>query len=253
MKRVLIGVVVVLVLLVAGGVYYTLSTLDAIVKGGIEHYGSEMTGCRVRVGSVRIELMTGKGTIRGLRISNPSGFSSKDAFSLGEITVQFLPGGINETPLVIQQVVIAEPEVEFEVAGDGRINLLVINDNLSAYSPPTPKQPGDPQPGAGSPADASTDLLFRVLKFDFEAAKVTADATAAGGKVTDVSVPSLHLKNVGGKQGKNGAAIGQDILTAFTAKVTKKIAAQQLDGVIDEHLDGQAGAAAKELLRRFTK
>ena len=129
----------------------------------------------------------------------------------------------------------------------------MINDNLSAYSPPTPKKPTDSELGAGSPAAASDDLLFRILKFDFETAKVTADATAAGGKVTDVSLPSLHLKNVGGKHGKNGATIGQEILTTFTTKVTKKIAAQQLDGVIDEHLEGQAGAAAKELLRRFTK
>ena len=253
MKRAFIGAFVVFVLILAGGVYYTLSSLDSIVKGAIEYYGSEMTGCRVRVDSVRIEFLTGKGTIRRLRIANPGGFSSKDAFSLGEITLQFLPGGINDTPLVIQQVVIAEPEVEFEVDDAGRINLMVINDQISAYSPPSPGQTSEPQPGAGSPADAGDDLLFRVLRFDFEAATVTADATAAGGQVTDLSLPSLHLKNVGGKQGKTGAAIGQEILTVFTAKVTKKVAEQQLEGVIDEHLEGQAGEATKQLLRRFMK
>ena len=47
--------------------------------------------------------------------------------------------------------------------------------------------------------------------------------------------------------------IGQAIMTAYTAKVVKLLAAQQLDRLIDDKLGGEAGEAAKGLLKLFSK
>ena len=79
LKQIALGLAVVVIIGVGYGAYYLLSNLDSIVKSAIEQYGSEITGTRVRVGSVKITLTEGRGTIRGLRVGNPSGFSSNGA------------------------------------------------------------------------------------------------------------------------------------------------------------------------------
>jgi hypothetical protein len=58
---------------------------------------------------------------------------------------------------------------------------------------------------------------------------------------------------VGGRQGAPGAEVGQEILTYYTAKVLKVVAAKNLDKLIDDNLSGQEGEAAKEVLKRFLK
>lgn len=247
MKRVVIGLVILLILLLGGGVYYTLSNLDSLIASVIEHTGSEMTGTRVRVGSVSIDLRSGRGTIRKLRVSNPAGFSAADAFSLGEITLQFRPENLTSRPLLIEELSVKAPEALYEVDAAGRSNLVVINENLDAYAPASGESTG-----AEGDAEAEADALRMTIRsFAFEDAKVSVDASAAGGKSDSLSIPRFQRKNVGGSKGETGAGIGEEILTAFTKQVISEVAAKQLDNLIDEKVGGEAGEASKKLLRRL--
>jgi uncharacterized protein involved in outer membrane biogenesis len=248
LKKVAITLAVLLVVLIAGGVYYTLSSLDGLVESAIEKYGSEMTGCRVRVGSVEIRLAEGRGTIRDVRVSNPAGFSSADAFALGEITLDIDLESVTKSPIVLDAVVISKPDAVFEINADGKTNMQVILDNLDRYS-----APGEDTGTAPSGADPASDLLIRITRFTFEQGDVAADTRAVGGKQFEVPLPPLEMKGVGGRSGASGAEIGQTIMTAYTAKVVKLLAAQQLDQLIDDKLGGEAGEAAKQLLKVFSK
>jgi hypothetical protein len=59
------GVVLGILILIAIGLYFLLSSLDSIVKAAVEKYGSEMTQATVRLNDVKIELTSGKGACRG--------------------------------------------------------------------------------------------------------------------------------------------------------------------------------------------
>ena len=85
MKKVILGLALVIIFAIAGGVYYVLSNLDALVKEAIETHGSQATQTAVRVDKVKIDLSNGAGAITGLTIANPGGFAMPYAFSLGEI------------------------------------------------------------------------------------------------------------------------------------------------------------------------
>ncbi len=61
----------VLAAVVAVALYLLLTNLDRIVAAAIGKYGSEATGTKVAVSSVRIELSEGAGSIRGLSVGNP--------------------------------------------------------------------------------------------------------------------------------------------------------------------------------------
>ena len=75
MKKVLIALVVVLVLL-AGGIYFVFSNLDSPVETAIETAGSRTLGTDVQVDSVSLDLLAGSASIYYLWFQHrqPGGF-----------------------------------------------------------------------------------------------------------------------------------------------------------------------------------
>ena len=131
MKKFTLAVFVLLVIALAVVIYYVFYNLDAIVKAAIEKYGSEAVHTRVNVDKVKIELTKGKGTIQGLTIANPGGFSLPFVFSLGEITTKINIDKTSQDLIVIDLISIGAPEIFYEINAERLGNLNVINKNLS--------------------------------------------------------------------------------------------------------------------------
>ena len=245
LKQIVLGIAAVVVIGVGYGAYYLLSNLDSIVKSAIEQYGSEITGTRVRVGSVKIALTEGRGTIRGLRVGNPSGFSSNDAFSLGEITLDLDPGSITKSPIVVETLTIAAPQVRYEMAANAKSNFDAILANIKKYQGSSGGQPAAEESG-GEP------LKLKVQKFTFQDGEVDIDVTAlaGAGKATSVMLPALTMKNLGGKSGAPPADIGAEVMRKYSEKIVAAVAKQQLQSRAGKLLEdqGEVGSAAKKLL-----
>lgn len=109
-KKTLISLLVVLVLAVGVAFFY----IDSIVKSGIEIVGSEVLGTKVTVSSVSISPLNGKGTISGLTIANPEGFTSKNIMQLGEVTVALNIGSLTSDVIEIAEVTVIEPLITYE-------------------------------------------------------------------------------------------------------------------------------------------
>ncbi len=251
MKKVLILGVAAVIVLVAVVFSYVLSNLDSIVKGAIEQYGSEILGTRVRVGAVDIGLTEGRGTIRGLRVANPVGFSSGDAFSLGEITIQIDPESVTGNPIVIPQVKILAPEVHYEVNGKAHSNVNTILDNLNSGGGSSEASKSAPDSDAGEP------LRISIGSFVFEEGNVSADLSALGHKTgLTTPLPAVRLESVGGRSGAEPAEVGEQIAKAFLGSVTRAVSTGKIgsmvkgagQGVVDE-----AGKAAKGFLDKVLK
>ena len=141
----------VLLLLIAGAAYYLFSNLNSLIKAAIEKYGSAATQTEVSVDSVHLSLTSGTGSISGISIGNPAGFSSNQALTLGQAAVQVDTSSIaGNGPIVIDNVTIAQPHVTYEVKGLGEgSNLQTIQHNVQAYaigkgfSAPIARQPSD--------------------------------------------------------------------------------------------------------------
>jgi hypothetical protein len=250
LKPIVLGLAAVVVIGVGYGAYYLLSNLDSIVKSAIEQYGSEITGTRVRVGSVKISLTEGRGTIRGLRVGNPSGFSNDDAFSLGEITLDLDSGSITKSPIVIETLTIAAPQVRYEMTANAKSNVDAILANVKKYQGSSGGQPAAEESG-GEP------LKLKVQKFTFQDGKVDVDVTALAEteKDTSVALPALTMKNLGGETGGPPGDIGAEVMRKYSEKIVAAVAKQQLKSRAGKMLEGQgeAGSAAKKLLDRVFK
>jgi hypothetical protein len=232
-----------LVVLVGAALFFLASNLDSIVRGAIERYGTEILGAKVRVASVEIALGEGRGTIRGLRVANPDGYSSADALRLGEITLQIDPGSLTASPVRVPQVRIVAPEVRYELAGRTS-NLQTLLDHVNARSGRAAERG---PAGAGSEAAAPR---IAIASFVFEKGRVDADLGTPGFGETGVELPAVRLQSIGGRDGATPDEIGQVVMRAFLGSATRAVVRRQADRLIDEQVGGEVGEAARGLLRR---
>ncbi len=247
MKRVLLVGITIVVLAGIGALVFLASSLDSIVKQMIERTGSELTGTSVRLDSAEIDLGSGRGTLRGLRVANPDGFSSADVFSLGEITLEIDLGTLTKDPVVIRTVRIDAPEARVEVDANGRTNVDVIRRHLKEAG----SAGSSGESGGGGSGESSDAPRLRIQSFTFENGQVTSDTSALGGKERTQALPALRLRDVGGSAGAAPAEIGEDILIAFLGQTAKAAAGGRLEQLIDDKLGGDAGEAAKGILRKL--
>jgi hypothetical protein len=244
-KRILLVVVGAAILGAGLLVFWLISSRDALVKGAIEQYGSQMTGTAVRVGSVRIDLREGSATILGVTIANPAGFDTPEAFRLEEISVDLDTDRLTGSPIGIQRIEIQAPEVTYELNAQARSNLEVIAANLDRYAGEGASEP------SGSGDDPAAETRLAIDAFVFDKGSVSAVTSAVGGKDGTLKLPALRMNNVGGAEGMTGAELGRYALAAYIRQVIKAVGKSQLGRLIDKELGGAEGEAAKQLLNKF--
>jgi len=243
LKRPILAVVILLLVALAASVYWLSENLERMVARTIEDVGSELTGTRVSVSSVSLDLSEGRGSVSGLRVGNPRGFSSDDAFRLGNISVEIDPASVTGSPISIREVRIAAPEVLFEVNEIGKAN---VNELRRALAEPGGSGEGE----GGAPDEAGPRIAIGRLVF--EAGRIRSDTTVLGGERREVALPSLTMRRLGGSRGATPDELGRKIAAAFATRVVETVARNRLLEEIEETVDealGEAADAAKSVLR----
>ena len=235
MKKLLIIAAVLLLVVIVGVGVFLYNSIDAIVKAGIEKYGSEITGTKVSVGSVDISLKSGRGTIRNVEVHNPKGFSSAAVFRLKEITVDLDVASLNKDPIVVDKVIVLAPEVHVEVAANGQTNLGVVKDHVDAFQA---------RSGASRKQDAGYEKKFRIATFTFENGRLDGDASAVGGGAFEEELPPVRMRDVGGAQGSSPDAIGKEVTHALLGAAMN---------VVEKELGNRAVDKVKEKLKTILK
>lgn len=245
MKRKLLIAAMVLVLVIAGVAIFLYNSIDPIVKAAIERFGSDVTGTKVTVGSVDISLKTGRGTIRDLKVDNPEGFSSDDAFELGEITVDLDVASLNKDPIIIEEIRILAPAVRGELDAQARTNLGVLREHVLAYQDGSSKAPPAKQTNK---QDSGYQKHFVIRQLFFDAGRMELDATAAGiAEEKTIDLPTLRVGDVGGERGATPAALGKVIANAFLAHTTRAVKAE-VEAEAKSRLEDEAKKKLGEIL-----
>jgi hypothetical protein len=235
-KKVLI-VVGVLLLVVAGVVFYVMTNLDSIVKAAIEKYGSETTKTAVRVSSVKIRLSAGSGEISGLTVANPRGFSSPYIFSLEKISAKIDVHSITSSPIVINELRISSPQVVYELNQDLDSNLSVLKKNVQAASASSTKKAGKEKPG-------SKEIRIIIKKLVIGSGSIEAHAAAFKDRPQSVTLKHFEMANVGGREGATPARIAEEILTTLL----KEVGGAVVQAGLEKNVKNEVGRAVKRLL-----
>ncbi len=234
MKKILSITGIVLVVLIIVAVVF----LGQIVKTGIEKIGPQIAGVPISVEKVRINPLSGRVHVNALVIGNPEGFNTPSAMELGEFKLDIALGSLFSDTIVIREILIDAPQITYE-RGLKSSNLSTLLDNLA---PEEGKQ--KKEDAAETTADDQKPAKKVVIEdFQLNNAQVNATFTALGGKKLPLSLPSIHMTDIGKKS--NGASI-TDVITEVLGKVTASTGAAATDA-----LKG-AGAIAGDTLKGAT-
>lgn len=234
-KYILIGLAVVVVA-IAGALYYAYSNLDSIAKDVMEKAGSEALGVPVRVGGVHIELSQGKATITGLTVANPPGYSDNSALSFGQITVQIASGG-----KVIKEILAVDPTVRLEQKGD--------SSNLSDLQKRAQRAGGGKGEEKKAPVEDTEEHHLNIELFKVTNAKAIVTSPELK-EPQEVVIPSMVIKDLKGTP-KQIAGQVFDQLLAQVMKRTLQNAMQQGAKSLIEKEAGSAGSAVEGFLKKL--
>jgi hypothetical protein len=248
MKKLLLigGGIIIVVLVGVGYVFYT--QLDSIIKTAIEEVGSRATQTQVKLDGVSVSLTGGTGKLSGLTVANTKDFKTPSAFKLGEISLALDTGTVTSKTVVVKEVVVAAPQVTYELNNTGGSNIDAIRRNIDSFVKQYGGASGSPQPAAKSDPANETKLVINNLYV--RGGKVDVSASMLGGKTMSVPLPDIHLADIGkAKGGATPAEVADQLIGAISSSATKAVASLNLDKLKDAA--GQAVEGAKGQLQNL--
>ncbi len=236
-RKILIIIAGVLVVMIASAIILVLTNIDSIVKAAIEKYGSEATKTAVRVSLVKIHLTSGEGTIAGLTVANPRGFISPYVFRLGKISTRIDTRSITSSPIVIDEIRIAAPQVTYEMNASGASNIMLLKQNLQAPTASKAKRTGEEKKTKGK------EIKVIIKRFVIESGRIDARIAALGDKTEALTLRRIELANIGKPGGATPDQVSQQVLSALVDEVgrsvqplVKKYAEKGIDRAIKRYL-----------------
>lgn len=227
MKKIVLGVLMLVVLAIGALVFYVYSNINDIVKAAIEKYGTQVTQTAVRVEDVDLKLSQGAGVIRGLTIANPSGYSEKRAFSLGSISAGIDIDSIMKDPIIIDHIAITAPRVFFEMADVTKTNLDELKNNIV-------KSTAQPAPSNDQATSGGKEVHLLIRRLTFSDGSIQAKVVPLDNKQYLLKLPDIEMNNIGGTNGAAPPEIGRQILKRLTDQARDAIKKQGIDAEVDK-------------------
>jgi len=156
-------------------------TMDSIIESNIESTTGKMLDTSVEVNNVSVSILDGTGTIDGITIHNPEGFSDKPALELQQISLTLDPYSILSDTVVVKRVEIEDPQVYYEQKVSGS-NLDALSGNL----------------GGGSTSSVNMVIDYLLV----QDGSVTLSTEIGGKKSVQASFDRFELEGIG-RQGSN--------------------------------------------------
>jgi len=233
MKKILIGLLIVIVI-VAAGLFYLWQGRDRFIKTAIEEAGSRATQVSVTLKQVDTgNVLDGAVALRGLVVGNPAGFKTDSAFKLGEVSVKVDPASVMSDTIVVKEVVIAAPQVTYEFGANGS-NIGTIQKNVEKLA--------GGSSGGGSSSDSGSSKKIVVENLYVRDGKVNVSADFLQGKQTGTNLPTIHLKDIGKSSGgATPTQVAEQVIDAIAKSATSAVS--KLDvGAIKDALGKELGA-----------
>ena len=223
-KKITWFVIILLVILAVAAAIVGSVFLGDIVKKGIETLGPRITKVSVNVDEVHVSLLSGSASIKGLVVGNPSGYQTPNAITAGLISVGVNPLSVLSDKIVLPSIQLQAPEITFEGSLGGN-NLSQILSNVNGTSQQAAQNGGAIPSGTNAPPTPSKK--YEVDDLLITGAKVHVLLTDLGGKETTLSLPPIHLTDLGkNKDGITVADLSRSALDAIVTATIKVVAAE---------------------------
>jgi len=228
----LIRILIVLAVLILGLLWFGYSKIDDLLKLGIEKAGGEALQVPVKLEKASVSVFSGAGSLDGLEIGTPAGFSVPKTLRIGKTEIAIDTAASKEDRIVIKHIRVIEPDIHLEL-GPGGTNLSQIARNARTTADAI--APSAPASGtAPAPSNPQQAMKLQVDEVLITGAKVNASAGVLPGAKAIVTLPEIKLTSLGmGPEGVTPAEL--------TAIILSRLA--------DEAVKAGAGGAVENLLK----
>ena len=199
MKK-LIGVLAVLVIIGAVGLFILSKSAGKIIQTGVVNVGPEIAQVEIELAGADISFLSGGGELRGLKIHNPEGYDGDHAFYAEKLKLDLQPMSVLSDKIVIDEIEIIGPDIQFEQRLKSS-NLKQILENIQAYMGPADEQEETEKAGK----------KLEVKRFVLKDAKV---GVGVGTKPISLTIPTIELTDLG--TGEEGITAGEVVGTMMT-------------------------------------
>ncbi len=225
-------------LLVIGGVILGLGLvailvltffLGSIVTAGVNNFAPKITQTKVTLASATISPLTGSGTLSGLVIGNPKGWSENDLCSLGKIRVDVQPFSVLGDHIIVNEIIIEAPEFNYET----KLVASNVNDLLKSIEAATGSKDA-PQ----ATTKSGKPIKLEVKKFRLQNGWVRLGVGPAAMKLP---MPPVSLDDIGTSE---GGVTPDQLAFAVMRSITPSIISASTQAL--GKLGGTTGAAAAQ-------
>lgn len=237
MKKILIGIVII-VALGAGGLYYLSLNAGRVVKESVVEYVPPVIGADVQLANVDLDPSAGVASLNGMVIGNPEGFKSDHLFKMDQLLVKMDVGidNLSSDVIKIDEIRLEGADMIYEIGSNGN-NVGKIQENIDKYISDL---------GIEMSEDES-EKKFIVDHVYVNGTNVKVASDLLGGRGLGFPLPDLHLTDIGKKE--NGAVasdVMKQIFGAISGSVSKVAQSQMLGDVVGGVSDA-AGNVVKEM------
>jgi uncharacterized protein involved in outer membrane biogenesis len=220
-----LGALVVLVLLgLLGASWWAFDSRDDLLATAIRRYGPQITGVPVTLKGVHISPWDGVVTLTHLEVGSPAGFMMPHTLVVEKMHMRLDLASLGSEVVHIQEISVVQPQLSYEHASRGS-NLDVIQRNIQAYvalhAGPASAPQGAPRP---------TRLILEQLSV--QGARAQVSAAFLQGKTVSLSLPALHMQNIGKQAGGvTPAEAANEVVAAIRQDVGRAVMPLRLDSV----------------------
>jgi len=238
MRKLFLTLGAIVLVAVAGALYFINYRLDGVVETQIEKAATMALGTAVEVGGVQTSIRNGTLKIAEISVANPPGFDNQFAVRLHDVDA-----AVDYSAREIKQVLIENPEFIIEER-DGTTNFEQILQALEAGNetrPGTATGGGENNSGAqgGEPVISIKHFRINETRAVFESRSLD--------RYTDVEVDAIEMNNLRGTPSELADQIAREVIGELSSEaateVLKAQAKKQLKGV-----KGKAGDILRGLL-----
>jgi len=225
--------------LVAGALLLLTQNLDILVKRAIENYGSETAGTAVRVADVSIVIRDGRGTLRGLTVANPPGYSPAPLFALNDIDLTIDTLSLTSKVPVIEELRIGATAFRYELDAEGHSNLGMLQRNVKSSA----------KSGGGN-QEKGAEKRLKIKRLVIADGEATLELGPLGIGRAIAKVPGATLTDLGGEQGLTPQELSQVVLNALGKNLEKALADAGLQRLLRDKGGTKIDQAIRGLLNR---
>lgn len=204
--------------------------LGSIVTKGVNKFGPEITQTKCELQSASLSPLSGSGTLKGLVIGNPKGWSENNLCSLGTVHVDVAPFSIFGDHIVINTIEIDAPEFNYET----KLVASNVNDLLKNIE----QAMGGKKPGTEPTTKDGKPVKFEVKHFKLNNGKVRV---GVGPAAMTLPMPPIELHDLGTKE---GGITANQLAFAVMRSVTASIVSATTEAI--GKLGKTSGASAAE-------